>query len=204
MVKYYVVHKCPETECSYKSDREPCNSGIYVENEKSEKLWDTKIKFIAEGHSSCRSRVFPTEAKYEKFLKTKCVKCNELIDTGVSRKSSKATNSEIPKPNDFPCVSVKKFAELAVGEFENKSQSCPESENEETDLSVKRCKKRARSPDTTITNKKVKIENDVKVFENAPSNGIPENLYDIPPPELGFFFISKAEYDHIVDHEEWF
>jgi hypothetical protein len=68
------------------------------------------------------------------------VKCGELIGAGVSRK-------------------ISKLAELEVGKFEVKSQTCPDSENEETELSVKPCKKRARSPDTQTSNKRIKREN---------------------------------------------
>ena len=132
--------------CNYKPDRKPCNPGIHIQNHKSENLWDTEIKYIAQGHSNCRSRAFTTEKKYAEFLETTCVKCSDLISTGVPRSDFTATNSTVLK---------QKF-KLQSGEFKNIIQSCPESENEELDLVVKPCKKRARSPETEITSKKVK------------------------------------------------
>lgn len=177
MVKYYIVHKCQETACNYNPDRKPCNPGIHIQQNKSENLWDTEIKYIAQGHSNCRSRAFTTEKKYEEFLETTCGICSELISTGVPRSVSKAISRTIIKPKDLPYISDEKIVELESGKFENKSQQCPGSENEEPDEFVKPCKKRARSPETEITNKKVKRENDDFQILNHSKQS---NLFDSP------------------------
>jgi len=77
--KRYVVHKCLGKTCIYKSDRQPCEPGIYIENEKSEKIWDNKIKYIGHGHSGCFVNVFNSSDKCEEFLKTECNTVSKLL-----------------------------------------------------------------------------------------------------------------------------